>query len=219
MKSSYLTRHGPACSIHLRRKSDLGSPVANTGLIHLTNSSTAWRPRSSNRKTRSLGDTNTKRKQGMLRMAAIRNVISDHPSPNLQQTLPAIPIIPTIPVIQNWASPISPVEAAMPTYHQRRGFQRMPTKAARQTGNALAASSETTKPTFVPNMASRTHLTRTAAITAVMMATKFSTKSHSTCSSKKTSLPLSISKSTGEARRHRVRIVKLGKLSHICNFG
>jgi hypothetical protein len=44
------------------------------------------------------------------------------------------------------------VEAAAPTYHQRRGFQRKSTKAKWQTGNALAAAAETTKPTVVVNI-------------------------------------------------------------------
>ena len=83
-------------------------------------------------------------------MAAIRNATSDHSSPNLRKRLPAIPMIPTIPLpgIQYRSSPISPVEAAVPTYPQRRGFQRKSTKAKSQTGNALAAAAETTKPTL-----------------------------------------------------------------------
>jgi len=193
--------------------------VAKTGSTHSTNSSTARRPRSSNRTTRSPEDNSSnKGKQGSLRKVAIRNVISDHPSPNLRKTLPAIPITPA--VIQNRASPISPAEAAGPTYHQRRGFQRKPTKAERQTGNAPPAAAETTKPTFVPNTARQTHLNRTPAIAAAAMtANKLNAKSHSTRSSKKTSLPLSISNSTGEAGRYGVRIGKLGKPSLICNLG
>jgi hypothetical protein len=93
-------------------------------------------------------------------MAAIRNATSDHSSPNLRKRLPSIPIlpiiliIPTIPLsgIQHWSSTISPVEAAVPTYHQRCGFQRKSTKAKRQTGNALAAAPETTQPTIVLNI-------------------------------------------------------------------
>jgi len=86
-------------------------------------------------------------------MAAIRNATSDHSSPNLRKRLPAIPIIliiPTIPLpgVQDRSSPISPVEAAVPTYPQRRGFQRKSTKAKRQTSNALAAAAETTRPTL-----------------------------------------------------------------------
>jgi len=86
-------------------------------------------------------------------MAAIRNATSDHSSPNPRKRLPLIPIIliiPTIPLpgIQDRSSPISPVEAAVPTYPQRRGFQRKSTKAKRQTGNALAAAAETTNPTL-----------------------------------------------------------------------
>jgi hypothetical protein len=93
-------------------------------------------------------------------MVAIRNATSDHSSPNLRKRFPAIPIIPIIliiptiplPGIQHRSSPISPVEAAVPTYHQRRGFQRKSTKAERQTGNALAAAPETTTPTVVLNI-------------------------------------------------------------------
>jgi len=83
-------------------------------------------------------------------MAARRNATSDHSFPNLRKALPPIPIILTIPIpgIQNRSSPISPVEAAVPTYPQRRGFQRKTTKAKSQTGNALAAAVETTKPTL-----------------------------------------------------------------------
>jgi hypothetical protein len=154
--------------------------------------------------TRNPEDNNSKGKQESFRKVATRNVISDHPSPNLWKTLPAIPILPAIriilaPVTHNRASPISPVQAAVPTYHLRHGSQRKPTKAERQTGNGLAAAAETTKPTFVPNMASQAHLNRTPAITAAMTANKSSAKSHSTRSSKETSLPLSISNLTGEA--------------------
>ena len=87
-------------------------------------------------------------------MAAIRNATSDHSSLNLRKALPPIPIIPTIPIpgIHNRSSPISPVEAAVPTCPQRRDFQRKSTKAKRQTGNALAAAAETTKPTVVRNI-------------------------------------------------------------------
>jgi len=83
-----MTWHGRACGTHLRRKSDLGSPAAKTGLTHWTNSSTVRRPRSSNRTTKSPGDSNSKGKQGSLRKAAMRNVIFDHPSPNLWKALP-----------------------------------------------------------------------------------------------------------------------------------
>jgi hypothetical protein len=153
-----------------------------------------------------------------------RNVISDHPSPNLRKTLPAISILPAIPIIpspvtQNRASPISPVEAAVPTYHQCLGSQRKSKKAERQTGNALAAAAETTKPTFVPNTASQAHLNRTPAITAAMTANNSSAKCHSTRSSEKTSLPLSISNSTGEAGRDGVTNGKHGKPGLICNLG
>jgi hypothetical protein len=111
------------------------------------------------------------------------------------------------------------VEAAVPTYHQRRGFQMKSMKAERQTGNALAAAGETTTPTFVPNTARQTQQNRTPAIAAAMTANKLNAKSHSTRSSKKTSLPLSISNSTGEAGRYGVRIGTPGKPSLICNLG
>jgi hypothetical protein len=169
-------------------------------------------------------NNNSKGKQKSLRKAATRNITSDYPSPNLRKTLQAIPILPAIPIIQapvtqTRASPIHPVEAAVPTYHQRRGSKRKSTKADRQTGNALAVAVETTQPTFVPNTASQAHLNRTPAITAAMMANKSSAKSHSTCSSKKPSLPLSIPNSTGEAGRDGVRIGKLGEPGRICNLG
>jgi hypothetical protein len=144
------------------------------------------RLRSSHRTTRSSEDNTTNIvKQWSLRKALIRNIISDHPSPNLRKTLPAILITPA-PGIQNRASPISAAEAAGPTYHQRRDFQRKPTKAERQTNNAPAAAAETIKPTFVPNTARQTHLNRTAAIAAAAMtANRLNAKSHSTNSSKK----------------------------------
>jgi hypothetical protein len=111
------------------------------------------------------------------------------------------------------------VEAGGPTYHQHRGFKTKPTKAKRQTGNAPTVAGETTKPTFKPNMARQTHLNRTPALAAAMTANKVNAKSHSTHSSKKTSLPLSISNSTREAGWYGVRIGKLGQLSLICNLG
>jgi len=174
--------------------------------------------------TRNPEDNNSKGKQESLRKVVTRNIISDHPSPNLWKTLLAIPTLPAIPIIpalvtQNWASPISPVETAVSTYHQRRGSQRKSTKAKRQTGNAPAVAAETTKATFAPNMASQAQLTRTPAITAVMTANKSSAKSHSTHSSKETSIRLSLSNLTGEAGREGVRIGELGKPSLICNLG
>jgi hypothetical protein len=75
------------------------------------------------------------------------------------------------------------------------------------------------KPTFEPNTASQTHLNRTPAITAAMMANKSSAKSHSTRSSKKTSLSLSISNMMGEAGQDGVRIGTLGEPGLICNIG
>jgi hypothetical protein len=153
---------------------------------------------------------------------ATRNVFSDHPSPKLWTTLRVIPILLAIPIIpalvtQNRAGLISPVEAAQPAYHQRHGSQRKSMKVERQTGNALAAVAETTKPTFVPNTASQAHPTRTPAITPAVTANKSSAKSHLTHNSKKTCLPLSISQLTGEAGRDGVRIGELGKPSLICN--
>ena len=161
------------------------------------------------------GDSKRKGKQGSLIQAAISKSIFDHPSTNLRK---ALPVIPTSPVIQNPASPISPAEAAVPTYHQHRGFQKKSIKAEWQTSNALAAAAETTNSTSVPNTASRTHLSRTPAITAAMTANKSSDKSHLTGSSRITSLPVSITNSTGEAGRYIIRIRTLGKPSLICNF-
>jgi hypothetical protein len=88
---------------------------------------------------------------GSLRMAAIRNATSDYSSPNLRKALPPIPIILTIPIpgIQTWSSPIAkPSGGSHANYKQRRGFQKKSRKAERQTGNALAAAAETTKPTL-----------------------------------------------------------------------
>jgi len=165
-------------------------------------------------------DSNSKRKQQSLRMAGIRNVISDNSSPNLRKTLPAIPIIPTItiPAIRNRASPIRLVEEAVTTFHQCGGFKRMSTKATVLTSNALAGAADTTQPTFVPNTASCPHLTRTPAITAAMTACKSSTKHHSTCSSKITSLPLSFSNTIGVAGHYRVGIGEFGGPSLVCNL-
>jgi len=193
--------------------------VAKTGSIHSTNSSTVQWPRSSIRRTR-IPEDNSRNKGnvGSLRKATIRNVNSDNPSPNLRKTLLAI-AIPPAPVIQNRASPMSPEEAARSTYHQRHGFEWMSTKAKRQTCTALAVAAETTKPTFVPNTARQTHLDRTPAIAAAMTANKLNDQNHSTCNSKKTILPLSISNSMGEAGRYGVRIGKLKKLSLNCNLG
>jgi hypothetical protein len=161
--------------------------------------------------TRNPEDNNSNGKQVRLRSVATRNIISDRPSPNLRETLVAIPILPAIsiimsPVTQNRLSPISPVEAAVPTYLQCCGSQRKSTKAERQTGHVLAVAVETTTPTFLPNTASQAHLNSTPAITAAMTANKSSTKSDSTGSSKKTSLPLSISNSMGEVGSDEVRI-------------
>ena len=114
--------HGRACGTPLKRNSDLGSPAAKTDSTHSTNSSTVRRPRSSNRTTKSPVDSNSKGKQGSHRKAAIRNVIFDYPSPNLQKTRPAIPIIPK-PGIQHRSSPISPVEAAVPTIYSPVAFK------------------------------------------------------------------------------------------------
>ena len=80
---------------------------------------------------------------------ATRNGISDHPSPNLRKTLPAIAVLPAIPiipapVIRNVPSPMSAVEVAVPTYDQHHSSQKKSKKAERQTGNALAAAAETT---------------------------------------------------------------------------
>ena len=164
-------------------------------------------------------DSNSKGKQGSFRKAGLRNVIFNHPSPNLQKSLPVIPLIPTIPVFQNRASPISPVEAVVPTSHQRRGFQRKSMKAKRQAGNALALAVETTKPIFVPNTARRAHLNRTSAITAAMTANKSSAEGHSKRCSKKTSLLLSVSNSTREGGQSGVRIGEHEQPSVLSNLG
>ena len=143
-----MTWHGRACGTHLRRKSDLGSPAAKTGSTHSTNSSTVRRPRSSNRTTKCPGDSNSKGKQGSLRKAAIRNVIFDHPSPNLRKTLPVIPINSNNTGNSKLVKSNKPSGGSRANYKQRHGFQRKSTKAERPTGNALAAAAETKKPTL-----------------------------------------------------------------------
>jgi hypothetical protein len=170
---------------------------------------------SSNWTTRNPEDNNSKGKQESLRNVATINRISDHPSLNLRKTLQAIPIHPAIPILpapvtHNGASTISAVGAVMLMYHQRHGSQRKSMKVQRQTGNALPEAAETTKPTFVRNMASQAHLYRTPGITAANTANKWSAKGHSTGSSKKTSLPLLIFKSTGVPGPVWVRIRILG---------
>jgi len=68
------------------------------------------------------------------------------------KTTKANGLIPTmaIPGIQNRSSPISLAEAAVPTSHHCRGFQMKSTNTERQTGNAVAAAAETTKPYLRP---------------------------------------------------------------------
>jgi len=92
--------------------------------------------------TTSPWDSNSKGKQGSLRKAGIRKAIFGHPFLNLRKTTPIIPILPNIPVIQNWASSISPGEAATPTYHQHSGCERKSTKTEMQTGNLLTVAVE-----------------------------------------------------------------------------
>ena len=118
-------RAGWNLTMHFRQKSDLGSPPAKTSLTHSTNSSTVRRPWCSNRMTNSPGDSNSNGKKGSRRKAAIRNVIFDHPSPNLRKPLRPFPRIQSIPapVIQNRSSPIRPVEAAVPTIYSAEPFK------------------------------------------------------------------------------------------------
>jgi hypothetical protein len=88
-------------------------------------------------------------------MAAISNATSDHSSPNLRKEHPPIPITRTTPIpgIQTRSSPIAnPSGGSRVNYKQRRGFERKSMKAKRQTGNALSAAAETTKPSFVLNI-------------------------------------------------------------------
>ena len=90
------------------------------------------------------------------RSASTSIVVYTYNSSNLEEArrtakiTKAIGLMPTIPIpgIQNRSSPISPAEAAVPTYPQRRGFLRKSTKAKSQTGNALAAAADPTKPTL-----------------------------------------------------------------------
>jgi hypothetical protein len=67
-------------------------------------------------------------------------------------------------------------------------------------------------------MARQTHLIKTPAIPPAMTANILNAKSHSTCGSKKTSQPLSISNLPGEPVRYAVRIGKFGEPSLICNL-
>jgi hypothetical protein len=170
-----------------------------------------WQLQSLHQTARHPEDNNSKGKQEGLRKAATRKVISDCPSPNLRKTLLAIPVILGIsiilaPVTQNRACSIPVEQATVATHHQGHSSQRKSPKVERQAGNAFAAAVETTNPTFVPNTACQDHPTSTPAITAAMTPNKSSANSHLTRSSKKTSLPLSISISTGEAGWDRVRI-------------
>jgi len=67
------------------------------------------------------------------------------------KTTKAIGLLPTLPIpgIQNRSSPIAkPSEGSHANYKQHCGFQRKSMKAERQTGNALAAAAENTKPTL-----------------------------------------------------------------------
>jgi len=173
-----------------------------------------WRPWSWICTTRYPEESNSKSQWQSLRKAAIKNIISDHSSPNLRKTLRAIPA----PVIQHQASPISPVEAAGLTYNQRRSFQRKCMKSEGRSGNALTAAAETTKPTYELHTASWTHLIRTPAITPDMTVNKLSAKSHLGCRCKEASLPLGISDSTGKAWWWGIRVGASGKPSHICNL-
>lgn len=129
----------------------------------------------------------------------MRNVILNHLSPDLRKTLPVIPILPTTLAIENRASPISPVEAAVPTNHQCRGYERKSMNAESRTGNALAMAQDTTKAFLLPNTASRAPLNRNPAITSAMTANQLNAKSHSTRNHKKSSLPPLISNSMGKA--------------------
>jgi len=65
-------------------------------------------------------------------------------------TAKGIGIIPKMPIlgIQYWSGPIRPVEAAMPTDHQCKGFRTKSTKAKRYTSNPPTAAAETTDPTW-----------------------------------------------------------------------
>jgi len=77
----------------------------------------------------------------------IRNIMFDSPPPNLWKTPRVVRIILIIPILatQIWSDPIRPVEAAMPTCHQRRGIQSKSMTDESQTSNALALAPETTQ--------------------------------------------------------------------------
>ena len=128
MKWSYRTWYGHT----LKRNVWSWNSIQKTGLTYSTNSSTVLQPRSLYWTTRSPVDCNSKGMQGRLRKGATRNTIFHNPSQNLRNTLPVIPIILTIPVFHNPVSPISPVEAAVPTSYKHHSIQWKSTKAERQ---------------------------------------------------------------------------------------
>jgi hypothetical protein len=84
-----------------------------------------------------------------------------------------------VPGLKNPASPTCRGEAAGQISHQHCGFQSKSRKAERWTGYLLVAAAEPTKPIFEPNTASRTHLTRTTAISLAMIVNTLSNKSYS----------------------------------------
>jgi hypothetical protein len=132
----------------------MGGPAARTSDESQTldlqrNPSTVRRPRSSNRTTRSPGDNSSNQgKQGSLRKAAKKNLISDYPS--AENTSGNSNNSGTGKLQSVKSNKTSGGNRA--NYRQRLGFQRKSTKAERQTGNALAAAADTTKPYMQPWM-------------------------------------------------------------------
>lgn len=96
--------------MHSRPKEDLGSLAARTDSTHSTHFLPMWQPRCSNQMTNSTADiSSNKDKQGSLRKAATRNIISYPLSLNLRKTLPVIAITPAQ-VMHYRASPTSPAQ-------------------------------------------------------------------------------------------------------------
>jgi len=211
----YTIWHGRASHTHLEWRSAHRFPAAKTHSTHFAKYLTVWRLHCSNRITRRLQDKNCKGIQKSPRQAAIRTGLPNISSPNLWNTLQAIPTqlaIPMIPVpiTPNRTSAISPVGGAIPTHRQHHGFRRMFKNDERQTGNGFTVVEVSPKLTIVPTTSNWSQLNSTTAMITAITAIILSTKCHSTRSSKKTCLPWSISNLMGEAEWHRVRIWNIG---------
>jgi len=130
---------GGTTALTLRWKSDNASPAGKPGLTHWTNSSSGQQPSQWIRMTGSPEDSNCKCKGESLWKTVKRSAISEHQCVNLRKTCLAIAST-LVTVIHNRASPITPMQTALPPYHQCCDFQQKSTKAKGQTGNALAVA-------------------------------------------------------------------------------